>query len=140
MVCPAAQGPNFVMLCSDTQAAHSIISIKKDEDKLVPIDSHKMFGIAGEAGDRVNFSEFIKANVQLYALRHSTHLNTKAVASFTRGELAKALRSVSAAADAHPATARARTYRLRACADSIRACLAVLPAVPVPYQPAHSWV
>jgi 20S proteasome subunit beta 4 len=83
------------MLCSDTAAAHSIISIKHDEDKLVPIDSHKLFGIAGEAGDRVNFSEYIIANVKLYALRNSTALSTKSVAHFTRGEMAKALRSVS---------------------------------------------
>jgi 20S proteasome subunit beta 4 len=89
------QGPDFVLLCSDTAAAHSIISIKHDEDKLVPIDSHKLFAIAGEAGDRVNFSEYIIANVKLYALRNSTALSTKSVAHFTRGEMDKALRSVS---------------------------------------------
>lgn len=83
------------MVCSDTAAAHSIISIKQDEDKILPIDSHKMVGIAGEAGDRVNFSDFIIANVKLYALRNSTELSTSSVAHFTRGELAKALRSVS---------------------------------------------
>ncbi len=83
------------MVCSDTGATHSVIRIKQDEDKLVPIDSHRLFGISGEAGDRVNFSEFIIANVKLYSLRNSTHLNTKAIANFTRGELAKALRSVS---------------------------------------------
>jgi len=87
------KGPDFVMVCSDTAAAHSVISIKHDEDKLVPIDSHKLFGISGEAGDRVNFSEYIIANVKLYALRNNTALTTKAVAHFTRGELARALRS-----------------------------------------------
>lgn len=86
------KGPDFVLLCSDTAAAHSIITIKQDEDKLVPIDSHKLFGISGEAGDRVNFSEFIIANVNLYSLRNNTKLSTKAVANFTRGELATALR------------------------------------------------
>jgi 20S proteasome subunit beta 4 len=94
--CAFAQGPDFVMLCSDTAAAHSIISIKQDEDKLVPLDSHKLLGIAGEAGDRVNFSEYIIANAKLYALRNNTELTTKSVAHFTRGELARALRSVSA--------------------------------------------
>lgn len=91
------QGKDFVMVCSDTQAAQSVISIKHDEDKIVPIDSHKMFGIAGEAGDRVNFSEYVIANVKLYAMRNSTELSTSSVAHFTRGELAKALRSVGAA-------------------------------------------
>lgn len=87
------RGKDFVMVCCDTSATHSIISIKQDEDKIVPIDSHKVFCISGEAGDRVNFTEYIIANVKLYALRNSTNLNTKAVAAYTRGELATALRS-----------------------------------------------
>jgi len=88
------QGPDFVMVCSDTTASHSIITIKQDEDKLVPIDSSKLFGISGEAGDRVNFTEFIIANTKLYELRNNTKLSTHAVAHLTRGELAKALRKV----------------------------------------------
>lgn len=60
----------------------------------MPIDSHKVFCISGEAGDRVNFSEYVIANVKLYALRNGTQLSTKSVAHFTRGELATALRKV----------------------------------------------
>lgn len=89
------RGKDFVMLCCDTSAVHSIISIKQDEDKIIPIDTHKVFCIAGEAGDRVNFTEYVIANVKLYALRNGTQLSTKAVAAYTRGELATALRSVS---------------------------------------------
>eukprot|EP00887_Chlorella_sp_A99_P006277 scaffold3.g6277.t1 len=66
--------------------------MKQDEDKLVPVDGHRLFAISGEAGDRVNFSEYIIANVRLYALRNGMSLSTKAVANFTRGELAAALR------------------------------------------------
>lgn len=83
------------MVCADTSAVHSIISIKQDEDKIVPIDDHKVFCISGEAGDRVNFTEYIIGNVKLYALRNSTELSTKSVAHYTRGELATALRKVS---------------------------------------------
>ena len=145
--------------------------MKQDEDKLVPVDSHRLFAISGEAGDRVNFSEYIIANVRgsqalggcrvlgagwsearsgwsarrwarccagrrgvlpgrkgevqrgrpqaraglpgprqqngllwlhparvaqvrLYALRNGASLSTKAVANFTRSELATALRKV----------------------------------------------
>ena len=50
---------------------------------------------AGEPGDRVHFSEFILANVRLYALRNDKKLSTHAVANFTRNELATALRKVS---------------------------------------------
>ena len=49
---------------------------------------------SGEAGDRVNFTEYIVANVKLYTLRNSHTLTTNAVANFTRSELAKALRQV----------------------------------------------
>ncbi|KAK2078338.1 hypothetical protein QBZ16_003178 [Prototheca wickerhamii] len=66
--------------------------MKTDEDKVVPIDDHKVFAISGEAGDRVNFSEFVIANVRLYALRNGVKLTTKAVANYTRNELAIALR------------------------------------------------
>jgi 20S proteasome alpha/beta subunit len=82
------------MVCSDTSAVHSIITIKQDEDKIVPVDSHKVFCVAGEAGDRVQFSDYIIANVKLYALRNATELSTKSVANYARGELATALRKV----------------------------------------------
>lgn len=88
------RGKNFVMVCSDTTAVQSIVTMKQDEDKLVPVDSHKLFAISGEAGDRVNFSEYIIANVRLYSLRNGSQLSTKAVANFTRSELATALRKV----------------------------------------------
>ncbi len=41
------KGRDFVMVCSDTCASQQIITIKHDEDKLVPIDSHKLIGISG---------------------------------------------------------------------------------------------
>ncbi|KAG7669992.1 hypothetical protein Ndes2526B_g06367 [Nannochloris sp. 'desiccata'] len=86
------RGKDFVMVCSDTTAVQSIVTMKLDEDKLVPIDSHKLFALSGEAGDRVNFSEYIIANARLYALRNDVSLSTKAVANMTRQELATALR------------------------------------------------
>jgi 20S proteasome subunit beta 4 len=90
------KGRDFVLVCTDTAAVHSIITIKQDEDKVIPVDSHRVFCIAGEAGDRVQFSEYIIANVKLYSLRNSTSLSTKSVAHYARGELATALRKVRA--------------------------------------------
>ncbi|MEW5310457.1 MAG: hypothetical protein WDW38_002254 [Sanguina aurantia] len=86
------KGKDFVMVCCDTSAVNSIITIKQDEDKIIPIDDHKVFCLSGEAGDRVNFTEFIIANTKLYSLTNSMKLSTKAVANYTRGELATALR------------------------------------------------
>lgn len=89
------RGSDFVMLCSDTTAVQQIITIKQDEDKLIPIDSHKVMATAGEPGDRVQFSEYIIANVRLYAMRNDdTQLSTHAVANYTRSEMATALRRV----------------------------------------------
>ncbi len=42
----------------------------------------------------LQFSEFVIANVRLYALRNERRLSTHAVAHFTRRELATALRRV----------------------------------------------
>mmetsp|Transcript_11285 Transcript_11285/g.33934 ORF Transcript_11285/g.33934 Transcript_11285/m.33934 type:complete len:198 (+) Transcript_11285:195-788(+) len=86
------RGKDFVMIVSDTTAVQQIITIKHDEEKMVPIDDHKLMCLAGEPGDRVQFSEFIIANVKLYALRNDRQLSTHAVAHFTRRELATALR------------------------------------------------
>lgn len=60
------KGKDFVMVCSDTSAVNQIIALKDDEEKIVPVDSHKLFALSGEPGDRVNFSEFVIANVKLY--------------------------------------------------------------------------
>eukprot|EP01025_Chloroclados_australasicus_P034927 TRINITY_DN3566_c0_g2_i3.p3 TRINITY_DN3566_c0_g2~~TRINITY_DN3566_c0_g2_i3.p3 ORF type:complete len:193 (+),score=26.19 TRINITY_DN3566_c0_g2_i3:104-682(+) len=86
------RGKDFVLVCSDTAAVMQIINLKDDEDKLVPIDQRKIMALSGEPGDRVNFSEFIIANAKLYSLRNGIDLSTKAVANFTRNELATALR------------------------------------------------
>ena len=42
----------------------------------------------------MQFSEFVIANIRLYALRNEQRLSTHAVANFTRQELAEALRRV----------------------------------------------
>lgn len=94
------KGKDFVMICGDTTAtASQIIKIKHDEDKIITVDSHKLMAVAGKPGDRVQFSEYITANTRLYALRNGIGLSTKAVANFTRGELATSLRKSPYATD-----------------------------------------
>lgn len=41
------KGKDFVVVCSDMVAAQSIIRMKTDEDKIVNIDDHKVFALAG---------------------------------------------------------------------------------------------
>jgi len=86
------KGKDFVVVCSDTVAAQSIIRMKADEDKIVKIDEHKVFALSGEPGDRVQFTELMIANIRLYALSNEQTLSTHAVANFTRQQLATALR------------------------------------------------
>lgn len=53
------RGKDFVMVVADTTAVQQIITIKHDEEKIVPVDtdspasSQKLLAMAGEPGDRV---------------------------------------------------------------------------------------
>ena len=86
------RGKDFAMVCTSATAVQQIVTMKDDEDKILPLGTHTMMATSGEPGDRVQFSEFVAANARLYALRNQATLSTKAVAHFARGELATALR------------------------------------------------
>lgn len=51
--------------------------------------------VSGEAGDTIQFSEFIEQNVQLYKIRQGHELSPHAAANYTRKNLADMLRRVS---------------------------------------------
>eukprot|EP00249_Psilotum_nudum_P010515 c22582_g1_i1 orf=423-1064(+) len=85
-------GNGFALVVADTSALQSIIVQKTTEDKIMILDSHKLLGTTGEAGDRIQFSEFIQKNILLYQFRNGIPLTTTAAANFTRSELAQALR------------------------------------------------
>jgi len=85
-------GKDYALVVADTSAVHSILVHKSNEDKIMKLDSHKLMGASGEAGDRAQFTEFIQKNVALYQFRNGIPLTTAAAANFTRGELATALR------------------------------------------------
>lgn len=86
------KGEGFAIVCADAHMqAHQIISIKDDEDKIYNIED-KLFGCNGPSADRTTFMEYIEKNIHLYRLRNGVPLGTKAAASFTRNELAAALR------------------------------------------------
>jgi len=85
-------GDGFAVIAADTSAVNSILLHKSNEDKILILDSHKLMGASGEAGDRVQFTEYVQKNVALYQFRNGIPLTTAAAANFTRGELATALR------------------------------------------------
>ena len=69
--------------------------LKASDDKTRALTQHTLMAFSGEAGDTVQFAEYIQANVALYSMRNDTDLGPGAVASFTRSELARSLRSRS---------------------------------------------
>ena len=87
------KGEGFAIVVADSQMqAHQIIAIKDDEDKIMQVEN-KLFGCNGPSADRTTFMDYISKNINLYKLRNGVSLSTKAAATFTRNELAQALRS-----------------------------------------------
>lgn len=52
--------------------------------------------VTGEAGDTVQFAEYMEKNIQLYKMKNGYELTPHAAANFTRRNLADSLRSSSA--------------------------------------------
>ena len=63
------KGKDFVLVAGDTSATQQIITIKHDEDKLVPIDSHKLMCLSGAASGQPRLSRVLYCcSVQLFVL------------------------------------------------------------------------
>ncbi|KAJ1607880.1 putative 20S proteasome beta subunit D2 [Cryptosporidium canis] len=84
------KGPDFVVLASDTVAFSNVFRLSLKDDKIMEVDENKLIGTLG---DRMQFGEYIKCNLNLYRLRNGVQLSTTATANFTRNELADLLRS-----------------------------------------------
>lgn len=88
----AVEGDGFVVVAADVTNARSIVVMKEDMDKIVSLDSHKLFAAAGMPGDVSKFTEHVQRDVRLYNLRSGIPMTMSAVANFTRGQLARFLR------------------------------------------------
>ncbi|KND00402.1 proteasome core particle subunit beta 4 [Spizellomyces punctatus DAOM BR117] len=86
-------GKDFVVTASDRTSARSIVIMKHGEDKSRELNKHTLMLYTGEAGDTVQFAEYIQRNIQLYGIRNGIPLSVHATANFTRRELAESLRS-----------------------------------------------
>ena len=82
-----------VILATSKAATRGISVLKADDDKTRELTPHTIMGFTGEAGDTVQFAEYIQANMKLYSTRENHDLSVGSVASFVRLELAKSLRS-----------------------------------------------
>lgn len=82
-----------VILASSKAVTRGISVLKATDDKTRELLPHSLMSFSGEAGDTVQFAEYIQANMQLYLIRENYELSPHAVSSFVRNELAKSLRS-----------------------------------------------
>lgn len=55
-----------------------------NEDKIMTLDDNKLLGLSGEAGDRLQYGDYMQKNVHLYKYRNSQKLTTKETANFMR--------------------------------------------------------
>lgn len=86
-------GKDFVLIAADVLVARSIMVVKAGEDKTRNLNDQVALVYCGEAGDTVQFAEYIQRNVQLYGIKNDLKMTTAAAANYTRQELAQALRS-----------------------------------------------
>ncbi|QEU61741.1 Pre1 [Kluyveromyces lactis] len=82
-----------VILASSKAVTRGISILKDSDDKTRQLLPHTLMSFSGEAGDTVQFAEYIQANMQLYLIRENYELSPHAASSFVRTELAKSLRS-----------------------------------------------
>ncbi|KAJ4306468.1 Proteasome subunit beta type-4 [Collariella sp. IMI 366227] len=86
-------GKDFTLIAASKAAMRGATVLKASDDKTRQLNKHTLMAFSGEAGDTVQFAEYIQANAQLYSMRNETDLSPSALAHFVRGELASSLRS-----------------------------------------------
>jgi 20S proteasome subunit beta 4 len=86
-------GKDYVIMASDALSARSIVVMKNNEDKSRELNKHTLMVYSGDAGDTVQFSEYIQRNVQFYTIKNDIELTPSASARYVRRELAESLRS-----------------------------------------------
>ncbi|RDW67608.1 proteasome subunit beta type-3 [Coleophoma cylindrospora] len=86
-------GKDFTLICASKAAMRGATILKASDDKTRALNQHTLMAFSGEAGDTIQFAEYIQANAQLYSMRNGIDLSPSAVANFVRGELASSLRS-----------------------------------------------
>ena len=85
-------GGGYTMIAADQNAGRSIMIFQQDLDKIMPLDSHKLLGVAGDPADCVAEPQYLQKNIELNRLRNGVQLSTHAAANYIRNEKANNLR------------------------------------------------
>ncbi|KFY71982.1 hypothetical protein V499_07853 [Pseudogymnoascus sp. VKM F-103] len=86
-------GKDFTIIAASKAAMRGATILKASDDKTRALNQHTLMAFSGEAGDTIQFAEYIQANAQLYSMRNQIDLSPSAIANFVRGQLASSLRS-----------------------------------------------
>jgi len=90
--CFGVVGKDFTLLLTDGNAARSVICYQQEHDKIIAINKFNALAMSGDPGDVEQFSEFLKANMQLYSMKNDYETSPADTAHFTRRTLATAIR------------------------------------------------
>jgi 20S proteasome subunit beta 4 len=85
-------GAGFALIAADRSAQFSIVRLKDDEDKILPIDHNKLLALGGDTAHRKELGDLIQKNIHLYYFRNSVALDTRSSAHFIRSMVAENLR------------------------------------------------
>ncbi|OQO09045.1 putative proteasome subunit beta type-4 [Cryoendolithus antarcticus] len=86
-------GKDFTIIAASKAAMRGASILKTNDDKTKTLNKHTLMALVGEAGDTIQFAEYVQANIQLYSKRNASELSPSETSSFIRTELAKSLRS-----------------------------------------------
>ncbi|KAK8067134.1 proteasome subunit beta type-2, partial [Apiospora hydei] len=86
-------GKDFTLIAASKATMRGPTIIKAADDKTRALNKSTLIAFSGEAGDTIQFTEYIQANAQLYSMRNESELSPTALAHYVRGELASSLRS-----------------------------------------------
>lgn len=65
----ALTGKGYVLIAADMSAAHSIIKVKTDVDKIKELSPHLLMAFSGEPGEYLAIRTYIRAYAYLCAPR-----------------------------------------------------------------------
>jgi 20S proteasome subunit beta 4 len=85
-------GKDFGIIAVDTMYIKSILTIKKDLNKIIEIAPNIFIVVTGSPGDISQFLDLIQKSIQLQILENETTVNINSIANFMRQELSSCLR------------------------------------------------
>lgn len=74
-------------MAADCSSLYSVISYKRDDDKLFPLNDKCIVGGCGDRGDLTMFVDYVAKNIALFNIRDEYNKSTHSIAHFIRKEV-----------------------------------------------------